>query len=310
MYRKTLERVILLLAALCVIAVSVSARDNDNDDDDDSDRGRGALFVMTNSTDRVRGNEVVRYDRSANGDLSLVGYFPTGRLSGGEPQLGSGPAPTAQIFKLAANLPLVVAAADGLGSSNSLILNSGNRCLFAVNAGSNTVSSFRVSHDGLSLTSVVASRGVFPVSLTEHGNILYVLNSGAQGSLAGFRVQGNCSLNPLGNSDRNLAALTDSFPIPAPGEVLTTPAQASFSPDGKRLVLSIKGGDAQVVGGNLVALPSGRIAVFPVSGNGLLGAPVRTSLSATGGTGGPFSFIFANSQRVVVAQANSGTVAS
>jgi hypothetical protein len=42
--------------------------------------GRGAIFVMTNSTDPVRGNEIGMYDRSKDGDLSLVGFFPTGEL--------------------------------------------------------------------------------------------------------------------------------------------------------------------------------------------------------------------------------------
>ena len=301
MSRSVLDRVMVLLVALCMTAVPVSAEDGD----DDRDRG-GALFVMANSTDRVRGNEVAMYTRSSNGDLSLVGYFPTGHLGTGEPQLGSGPAPTAQVLSIAFGLPLVVASADALGSANSLLLDRGHRCLFAVNAGSNTVSSFRVRRSGLDRVSVVASRGVFPVSLTENDNVLYVLNSGGPGSLAGFRVRGNCRLSPLANSDVSLGGLADSFPLPNPGEVLTTPAQASFSPDGRLLVLSIKGGDAQPG----PTLPSGRIAVFPVSGSGLLGGPVVTASSATGGTGGPFSFVFAGSRTLVVVHANSGTVGS
>ena len=93
-----------------------------------------------------------------------------------------------------------MASADGFGSSNSLILNEPKRCLFAVNAGSNTVSSFRVGRKHLTLVSVVDSQGVFPVSLTEHNDVFYVLNSGSTGSLVGFRVQDNCSLFPLSDS--------------------------------------------------------------------------------------------------------------
>ena len=55
---------------------------------------------MTNSTDRVRGNEIAMYNRAPDGDLSFVGYFPTGSLNIVLPQLGSGPAPTAQIFQI------------------------------------------------------------------------------------------------------------------------------------------------------------------------------------------------------------------
>jgi hypothetical protein len=288
-------------------------------DDERQDRAGGALFIMTNSVDSVRGNEIVMYDRAPNGDLSLVGYFPTGHLSDLDPQRvgpqrGSGPAPTAQIFNLATDgiLPLVSAQPDGLGSSNSLILSRDNRCLFAVNAGDNTVSSFRVRRNGLRLMSVVDSRGVFPVSLTEHRDILYVLNSGEDGKLAGFRVRNNCGLTPLDDGTVDLTGLSDSFPTPEPGEVLTTPAQASFTPDGKRLVLSIKGleGAAFDDDGNLLALPNGRMAVFPVESDGLLGQPVVTPFSFADGTGGPFSFVFDDPHTVIVVHANSGTIAS
>jgi hypothetical protein len=291
----------------------------------DSKEGtRGALFVMTNSTDRARGNEIAMFNRAPNGDLSFVGYFPTGSLNVVAPQFGSGPAPTAQIFKLATKgvLPLVVASADGLGSSNSLILSQDNRCLFAVNAGSDTVTSFRVLANSLSRISVTSSRGVFPVSLTEFENTLYVLNAGEEGSLAGFRVDINCALIPF-DGEVSLAdppisnPLSDpiSSPIPAPGEVLTTPAQASFTPDGKRLVLSIKGlaGAAfDPTTGALLSLPNGRMVVFSVGANGQLSAPVVTPFSFANKTGGPFSFIFADAETVIVVHANSlpGTVAS
>lgn len=76
------------------------------------ERSQGALFVMTNSTDRTRGNEIVMYQRSRDGDLALIGYFPTGRLASGTPQLGSGPAPTSTVF--GAPVP---ATADALGSA-------------------------------------------------------------------------------------------------------------------------------------------------------------------------------------------------
>lgn len=304
-----------------LVAVSTTFAD---DDDHKRERAEGALFIMTNSTDSVRGNEIVMYDRAPNGDLSLVGYFPTGQLSDADPQRGSGPAPTAQVFNMATNgvLPLVSAQFDGLGSSNSLILSGDKRCLFAVNAGDNTVSSFRVRRNGLRLVSVVDSRGVFPVSLTEYRDILYVLNSGVlisgeRGKLAGFRVRHNCRLTPLDHASRgtvDLAGLTEemeSFPIPEPGEVLTTPAQASFTPDGKRLLLSIKGltGAGFDDKGNF-AFPNGLMVVFPVESDGLLGQPVVTPFSFAEGTGGPFSFVFDDPHTVIVVHANSGTIAS
>lgn len=282
-----------------LLATSIAWADNERSHEQDRERARGAVFVMTNSTDRIRGNEIVMYHRDKQGDLALVGSFPTGRLEMSKPQLGSGPAPTSTVF--GAPVP---ATADALGSSNSLILDDKNRCLFAVNAGSNTVSSFRASRDGLRLVSVVDSRGTLPVSLAQSNNVLYVLNAGNQGNLAGLRVQGNCHLIPLRGSSTDLSAMTNSFEAPAPGEVLTTPAQVAFTPDGKRLVLSIKGGPD----GN--PFPSGRMAVFPVRHAGLLGNPVVTQFSFSEYRGGPFSFIFANRRTVIVVHANSQTIAS
>lgn len=282
---------------------------------DDHRARHGALFVMTNASDASRGNEIAMYRRAANGDLSMVGFFPTGVLDKADPQLGSGPAPVAQVLHAVdASLPRVVASADGLGSSNSLLLSDDKRCLFAVNAGSHSVSAFRVHDDGLTLVSVVPSRGVFPVSLAVHNDLLYVLNAGDAGSVAGFRVA-RCALQPLTAPPVSLAGLSDAFPIPVPGEVLTTPAQVGFSPDGRRLVLSIKGGDPLVSGGRLQALPSGRMAVYPVRSDGQLGVPTVTRFNALGSgplanTGGPFSFVFTGEQTLVTVHANSGTVGS
>src|SRR5690242_14651825 len=236
----------LTIGSLVSICSSIAAADDRGDH-------QGAVFVMTNSTNPIRGNEVAMYDRSEKGDLSLIGFFPTGDLSDGKPQLGSGPAPTAQVFKIASGgaLPLVSANLDGLGSSHSLILSRDHQCLFAANAGSNSLSSFRVERNGLSLASVEDSGGTFPVSLTIHGNILFALNSGDQGSIAGFQVSDyDCTLVPLGrNGMASLQGYTDTFTPPAPGEVLTAPAQISFTPDGALLVVSIKGGDANIANG-------------------------------------------------------------
>lgn len=307
-----LMRVMLSIAALAgMLGVTLDVAANDGEHH--SNGKRGALFVMTNSSDATRGNEIAMYRRAANGDLSIVGYFPTGVLDQGDPQLGSGPAPAAQVFRLVdASLPLVVASADGLGSNHSLVLSEDKRCLFAVNAGSHSISAFRVHDDGLRLVSVVDSRGVFPASLTVHNDLLYVLNAGAEGNVAGFRVT-RCALDPLTTPPLSLSGVSDAFPVPAPGEVLTTPAQVSFTPDGRRLVLSIKGGDPLVSGGRLHALPSGRMAVYPVHSDGQLGAPTVTRFNTLGSgalanTGGPFSFVFVDAHTLVTVHANSGTV--
>jgi hypothetical protein len=305
MYRNVMRSLAIAVLTISSLMITWPA----NADDDSS----GAVFVMTNSTNRVRGNEVAMYNRAENGDLSLIGFFPTGDLSTGNPQLGAGPAPTSQFFhiKSGGNLPLVATNLDGLGSSHTLILGPGRRCLFAVNGGSNSVSSFRVQTNGLSLVSIEDSQGTLPVSLAIYGNLLFVLNSGDQGSVAGFRVSDyDCTLFPLGqNGMASLMGYTDPFTPPAPGDVQTTPAQISFTPDGALLLVSIKGGDA-VLNNVPPLLPSGRMLVFPVNGNGGLGQPVVTPFSFANGIGAPFSFVFSGSRTVITANISTATVAA
>jgi len=265
----------------------------------------GAVFILTNSTDPSRGNEIGMYVRDGKtGDLELSGFFPTGRLDQGAPQLGAGPAPTSSVFGFLLPVP-----ADSHGSSDSLILGLRNRCLFAVNAGSNSVSSFRVMRGDLELMSVISSKGSadasFPNSLAEYKGVLYVLNAGGMGSLTGFDVGPDCSLEPIPESTRSLAGISDSFPIPAPVEVLTSPAHIAFSPDGNRLVAAIKGGDVPARPG---LFPSGRVAVFSVDADGLLGEPQVTPFSSPELRGGPFSVLFTGPDELIVTHSNSQTV--
>lgn len=62
-----------------------------------------------------------------------------------------------------------------LGSQGALELDKNNKWLFAVNEGSNSVSSFKVQDDGsLTLAHTEGSKGKTPVSLSVHDNMLYV----------------------------------------------------------------------------------------------------------------------------------------
>ena len=79
------------------------------------------------------------------------------------------------------------------------------RYLYAVNAGSASVTSFRIRRDGLQLIDVVASGGAMPTSVTVHGDLVYVLNAGDPGNISGFTVR-NGDLEPLAGSIRPLSA--------------------------------------------------------------------------------------------------------
>jgi hypothetical protein len=240
---------------------------------------------MTNSADRVRGNEVVMYDRRTDGTLVLRGYFYAGGV-------GSGPAPTSTI--LGFPFPATI---DGLGSQHSLVVSSNRRWLFVVNAGSNTVSSFRISlGEGLHLVSTVASGGMFPVSLAADDSRLYVLNSGGQGSIQGFTVEGDGELTPLSGSHLDLGAAVTT---PSPTEVLTSPAQIGFTPEGDKLVVTVKG----------IPPSAGRIIVYSVDHRGRPYRKVETTVTPSSGLG-PFSFEFHRRGHLIVTNGFTGDITS
>jgi len=168
--------------------------------DDGNNSGR-AVYTITNSDS---GNEVVVYERSANGSLSFMAAYPTGGLGSGA----------------------------GLGSQGAVILRENGRRLFVVNAGSNQISMFAVRKDGLELLDVVDSGGEMPISLTQHGRLLYVVNAGGSGNITGFRIRDNGKLVPLDGSTQPLSnGGTGDSP---------QPAQISFSNDGRLLVVTEK----------------------------------------------------------------------
>jgi 6-phosphogluconolactonase (cycloisomerase 2 family) len=161
----------------------------------------GAVYTMSNSTE---GNEVLIFNRSADGSLSPAGSVATGGL-------GSG---------------------GGLGNQGGLVLSENGKWLYAVNAGSHDISVLLVHHRGLKLVDRIESGGLMPISITVHQNLLYVLNAGgAEGdadNVTGFYQRRNGSLWPLPGSTRSLS------------DDNTGPAQVEFSPDGSVLVVSEK----------------------------------------------------------------------
>jgi|GraSoiStandDraft_42_1057292.scaffolds.fasta_scaffold168047_1 6-phosphogluconolactonase len=162
----------------------------------DSQDGAGAVFVMTNS---VKKNEVIAYRRAADGTLREQGRFATGgRGSGGNN--------------------------DPLESQGSLTLSQDHSLLFAVNAGSGTVSVFKVHHSTLSLLDQVISGGSEPNAVAQHGNVVYVLNVGGSSNVVGFRLQHD-KLKQIPDSTRFLSTNNSGA------------GGLAFSPDGQFLVV-------------------------------------------------------------------------
>jgi hypothetical protein len=227
---------------------------------------RGADHVVFVQTDNPAGNQVATYDRAGNGSLTLRHTYNTGGLGG----------------------TLNGSAVDHLASQGSLSYNRQDAVLYAVNAGSNTVSVFSVDGDRLLLREVVSSGGAFPVSVAVHGNLVYVLNAENGGSVQGY-LSFFGYLLPLHGSNRPLGLVIPSDTT----QFTNTPGQVAFSPDGSQLIVTTK------ANGN-------DIDVFRVGRFGFLSsAPVVNSEPNTV----PFAVSFDSARHLVVAEAGTNALA-
>jgi DNA-binding beta-propeller fold protein YncE len=185
----------------------------------------GAVYVASNSW---AGNQIITFPRLADG--TLLPPRP-GVATGG---LGSGPGA----------IPGV--ATDPLGSDESLVVDPKEKRLFAVNAGSGSVSMFKIKPGGITLLDTSPSRGQYPVSLAVNGDTVYLLNSQSN-SVARFAVtNGHLSYRqtcvlpaPPRPLDPPYPATADHSEQPVATEA---PGQIGLSPDGKHLVVVAKEG--------------------------------------------------------------------
>ncbi|HET7550083.1 MAG TPA: beta-propeller fold lactonase family protein [Gemmatimonadaceae bacterium] len=210
-------------AASRSVAASISRGDASN--------RSGAVYTLTNA---VSGNGVIAFHRSPDGSLTPIATFPTGGLGTG-------------------------GGVDPLESQYAVVLNERHDALFAVDAGSDQLSSFRVGSDGaLALAGTVSSGGERPVSIAVHGNLLYALNAG-DNTVSGFRVTGGARLVALPGSARSLATGANGA------------AAIRFTPDGRYVVVTER--------------LSNRLEVLPVRHDGRLGEPVVTAANGSASFG-------------------------
>jgi 6-phosphogluconolactonase (cycloisomerase 2 family) len=243
----------LVVALLALVGVQGAAAE---------DHHPGVVFVQTNEPS---GNHIDVFDRGADGRLTLAGTYATGGRGGVA-------APGTE--------------SDHLASQGSLALAADGRSLIAVNAGSDTVTAFRVQDDRLELGNVVSSGGLFPASVAVRGELVYVLNSGGSGILRGFRlVDGR--LVPISDSARTLGLANGD-----PPNFLTSPGQVGFTPDGSKLIVTTKAG-------------ANSIDVFDVSADGRLSHSPVVNPSATPV---PFAFTFSPLGRLVDGEAGASSV--
>jgi len=202
----------------------------------------GRVYVMTNKPC----NTVLVYDRAMDGSLTFLQEVKT---------KGSGTGVTL----------------DPLQSQGSIALRDDGKVLLVVNAASGELTGFRVTDTGLEFGSKILSGGDFPVSVTVNAGLVYVVNQLGIPNITGFTVNDDAELAHLGSSTRELA-----------GGALAQPAQVSFTPDGKRLIVSEKG--------------TRLLDLFNISSGGLADGPLpQVSRGFT-----PFGFAFGSSSNSVV----------
>jgi len=232
--------VVLLLALAAALTFTSSAM---------ASHGGGSLYTQTNDPS---GNTVQRFDRAADGSLTPAGTFATG---------GVGLA--------------------GLGGRQGAVELSGDgRYLYAVNAGSDSVSVFRTDQRRTRLIDTVSSRGVAPASIAEHRGRVYVLNSGGTPSVSAYWRWFDGSLKPIPGGTRALA------------DGAAGAAQVSVTPDGRSLVVSER--------------VSNRLETLPLDRFGRPGRPVVTASSGAV----PFGFAITHQGTIVVSEAGASTVSS
>jgi 6-phosphogluconolactonase len=212
-------------------------------------RARGGyLYTESNETSL---NEILCYKIHSDGTLSLESTVASGGTGVGAGPLGL-----------------------GLDSQGALALSNNNEWLFAVNGGSNSISSFKVHNDGsITLENTVSSGGTTPSSLCIHHNILYVLNN-VSSDINGYVVGNGGTMTPIAGSNLPLSsAMADA-------------AQIAFSPNGDYLYVTER--------------MTNKITSFEVDAAGL--ATADASITSTGNT--PFGFCHARDNYMVVSNAN------
>ncbi|MDY8137401.1 beta-propeller fold lactonase family protein [Aquimarina sp. 2201CG5-10] len=259
----------LNLFALLIIALVYSSC-SDDDDTIITDGGNnfvGAVYAMTNGNGQVAGtniqgpNTIITYGRNTDGTLTPIGPVATGG-NGGDYDGGEG--------------------LDPLISAYALAKTDDNKNLLAVNAGSNTITSFNIQDDfsivaagspqptgaigpnSIAYTSSNADgvKGIVYVSNITRAEFLAAGEPAQQGTVTGFWLLEDGTLSAIAGSTRNLA---------------NRPSAVQFSPDGNWLVVaSINSGAAALASGS-----EDELVIYGVNADGTLSASQIDGVTST-----------------------------
>ena len=225
----------------------VSITENVNSITTAAREGNSDHYLYTESNAAAQ-NEILVYKIKHDGSLYFAGSIMSGCSGTGKP----------------------------LGSQGALELDKNHKWLFAVNAGSNSVSSFKVHDDGsLTLAHTESSKGKTPVSLSVHDNMLYVLNRGSD-NIHGFWIGTGGTLTDIEGSTQSLSGTAVDAP------------QISFTPDGDWIAVTEKATNI--------------ISTFKVKHDGSVSHGIFTpSIGQT-----PFGFEFSRNRFMIVSNAVGG----
>ncbi len=262
-------RATAILSAVCILvscskmdtktmpspaAVSTEQMTSENGSNPDELVLKSAVASTTEShlyteSNKRSGNTIIEFTQKADGTLADRNEYASGGYGYGE----------------------------ALGSQGALAVSREMRLLFAVNVGSNSISSFKIRTNGsLQLLYTVSSYGNVANSLTIHGNTMYVLNTGSS-TICGFKIDPNGFFRKMEGSIHNLSGLNVDAP------------QISFQPDGKALYVTEK--------------MTNIIDKFKVDADG----NITSSMQETSNGITPFGFDFSrNPQYLIVSNAANG----
>ncbi len=241
---KTLK---LLVSSFCLASLVPASGFADAENASSHARVDALETVYTLSNNATQ-NEVLAFRLDESGHMQPAGRYATGGTGTG----------------------------SGLGNQGAMALSESGRYLFAINAGSNDVSVFRIKQGELQLVDRAAEEGVTPVSVTVDHNRVYVVNSGDD-SIFGFQFDPpSGKLKPLQGSYQKLSGAG------------TAPAQISFDRDGNALVVTEKA--------------TNKITTYALGDNGIPQA--RHVIDSAGRT--PFGFAFGKRDQFFVAEAQGG----
>ena len=208
----------------------------------------GAFYTETNGNS----NKLLVFSRYSDGTLKKRGAVATGGQGGHQ----------GQPINVMAPPPVCTGNGKGcpaLDSQDAIALTPNGKFLFAVNAGSNTVSSFKVTSHGPVLVNQISSGGVFPDSLSVHGNLLYVLNANSL-NIQGMTFSSGGVLHAISGA---------SQPLSPGGTIPGAPRDIHFDNTGKWLLVA-------KLANPMTLSPVGTIDTFPVNSSGVAGPAVAS----------------------------------